>query len=97
MNTIIQENITATTIRPVLTATAEDFVLLANFAEIGLSHISAFAVLDAEMGLKVMIDERLPLDARSDIIDAALEHLIERKAKRFALIDNNGKPFGGAA
>ncbi len=82
---------------PVLTATAEDFVWLANFAEIGLAGITAFAVLDSSIGIQVMVDERLDLDVRNATINAALELLIKNKAKRFALLDNHGKPFGGAA
>lgn len=97
MSTIIQENTATGTIQPVLTATAEDYVWLANFAELGLSGVSAFAVLDTAIGMHVMVDERLDADARNSIINTAVERLIERKAERFAVLDHRGELYGGAA
>ncbi len=97
MSTIIQENPTTDSIRPVLTATAEDFVWLANFSEIGLADFTAFAVLDSSIGIQVMVDEQLAPDVRYAAVNTALNRLVENKAKRFVLLDGRGELVGGAA
>ena len=62
-----QESTAAGTVR--LTPTAEDFVWLANFSEIGLFGVGAFAILDATIGMNVMVDNQLDSDARNTMDD----------------------------
>ena len=85
------------TTAPVLTATAEDFVWLTDFAAAGSANITAFAFLDNEIGMRVIVDERLDPAARKTTIDAALDCLLTNCAKRFVVLDARGELIGGAA
>lgn len=97
MQTIIQENATTTPSRLKLTATAEDFVWLADFPDAGLPEFTAFAFLDTTLGVGVIVDEHLSPAVRNTTINNALERLFENKAKRFILLDTRGELFGGVA
>lgn len=97
MNTIIAENNTTAPTGLKLTATAEDFVWLADFATAGLPEFTAFAFLDTTLGVQVIVDERLDPAVRNATVTTALERLFENRAKRFVLLDARGELFGGAA
>lgn len=97
MKTIIQENTANPPAHLKLTATAEDYVYLTDFADAGLSKFTAFAFLDDKIGMRVIVEETLSPDVLNATINTAVERLIENKAKRFVVLDARGELYGGAA
>lgn len=90
MPTIIPSSVTAEDPgRPVLTATADDYVSTADFGKLGLTGIYAAAFLLNDIGIQVVIDEHLDAATRDDMVNVVLERLVEQTgAERFAYIDD---------
>lgn len=74
----------------------DEHVQLADFSARGMDGVLAFAILDEHLGFQIIVDSHLDAGTRAAAVSAAIAELAAA-APRFALIEADSVPSGGAA